>query len=745
MGSPRPFEEELLKPTSEMIDSLCKEIGNNNFEGTLQILEATSSRIGGFELESYFETFGIDSIRPVEELATYGATIANLLSDLPIHPALAISALAREPLHRTSQRSSGAYHTDFRLAQFIASMSKLSSDNKLTVLDPACGAGILLVAVGISIAGADRQKAANWIANYVFASDLSEAALRATRLSLAALTNDVVALRSMWNHFRCQDSLMASSDLWNTLSPHGFDLVVGNPPWEKVKLTRHEYLQAQGHDRHYGSRYKEFDASDYKGQKRRVAEYATVLARKYDLIGMGEVDLYQAFLQLVSKLVRPGGRVAILIPAGLIRSQGTSELRKYLINESSEFSLSILENRAKFFEIDTRFKFLALTYVRTDLETSTRRQPIHLLHASGTAKGVNVYGDALIGRKALKKIRPDFSVPEVRNTREWNLYKKMTLAGEDWSKSKSPWCPSFLREVDMTSERSNFLHEQSETTLPLIEGRMIQSHRFGAKSYVSGTGRRAVWTRTPAGTSQIVPQFWIEPDSLRPRAAKLCQEVRAGFCDITGQTNERSMMAALILPGVVCGNKVPTVIFPNDTSTDRIFVWLAIVNSLPFDWLLRRVITTTVNFFLLVGTPLPVIEKDSLVWRRLLGIAKQLQELDCSGPSYDPLKVATLKADADLLVAIAYGLNFTDLVSILEDFSLFDRGQPPILSEAKSTITKDFLLSRAVRRYKIESSQRRILEQRVNLAIESGAIPYISSEFATLNGETTAKSIGNAS
>ena len=92
------------------------------------------------------------------------------------------------------------------------------------------------------------------------------------------------------------------------------------------------------------------------------------------------------------------------------------------------------------------------------------------------------------------------------------------------------------------------------------------------------------------------------------------------------------MMAALIPPNTVCGNKVPTIEFPNDSSEERILLWLAIVNSFPFDWMLRRIVTTTVNYFVLRSLKLPAIQIDSLPARRLIEIAKRLFELDAKRP-----------------------------------------------------------------------------------------------------------------
>ena len=149
----------------------------------------------------------------------------------------------------------------------------------------------------------------------------------------------------------------------------------------------------------------------------------------------------------------------------------------------------------------------------------------------------------------------------------------------------------------MTKERPKFMGRATAGALPLVEGRMVQTHRFGVKGHISGTGRSAVWEAYPIGGSRLSPQFWIRPEDMPLGNQHRTDLLRVGFCDIAGQTNERSLMAALIPPGVICGNKVPTILFPEDTSEERLQVWTAIANSFAFDWMLRRVLTTTVNYF----------------------------------------------------------------------------------------------------------------------------------------------------
>ncbi|MEQ8827782.1 MAG: hypothetical protein RIC82_08405, partial [Parvibaculum sp.] len=276
--------------------------------------------------------------------------------------------------------------------------------------------------------------------------------------------------------------------------------------------------------------------------------------------------------------------------------------------------------------------------------------------------------------------------------------------------------------------RRYFVKQAEEGCLPVIEGRMVQPHRLGCKAYVSGEGRSAHWRNLSPGLSRIAPQFWLPSTAASSEALRRSSIVRAGFCDITGQTNERSMMAAIIPSGVICGNKVPTITFPDDPSEDRLYLWLAIVNSLPFDWLLRRVVTTTVNYFVLLSLRLPDLDKEALPARRMIAISRKLRGLDIAGSNGidQAWRIAVLRAEIDVLVAKAYGCSKDDVKVMLRDFPLLDRGQPALAGEDASTITGDLLLSMWSRTKDNNDPALKRLEQ----ARASGAVAYVSSEFA---------------
>ncbi|BBR19700.1 hypothetical protein WP3S18E05_11800 [Klebsiella sp. WP3-S18-ESBL-05] len=515
------------------------------------------------------------------------------------------------------------------------------------------------------------------------------------------------------------------------MASEGFDAVIGNPPWEKVKLSRHEFLKSSGTKRHYGAQIYGLDEERFAQQRDEVANYSRRLLERYPDLGNGEPDLYIAFTDLFFEICKGQGVVAALLPGGLIRSQGTQAMRQKIFDASQSVSLSIIDNRARFFAIDTRFKFLAVALTKADSEKS-KREPITLLHERGTPTGMETTGMATIGRAALAAVRGDLSLPEVRSVSEWRLFSKIGEAGVSWEEPGYGWTPKFCREVDMTKERPKFLGHDTPGALPLVEGRMVQSHRFGVKGHVSGTGRSALWEAYAIGCSRLAPQFWIRPSDM-PRANQHRADVlRAGFCDIAGQTNERSLMASLIPAGVVCGNKVPTILFPEDPSEERLLVWVSIANSFVFDWMLRRVLTTTVNYFLLQSVPMPKLAKDGLPWKRLVNAARELRTLDSAGATRETYQhMAQLRGEIDAEVAVAYGLDLKDMELVLQDFPLLDRGQVGLPGEAKSTITRDSVLAAMAKR---TGSLSTVWSQRAVDARALGAMAYVPSEIA-LGGE----------
>ena len=73
--------------------------------------------------------------------------------------------------------------------------------------------------------------------------------------------------------------------------------------------------------------------------------------------GAADLNLYKLFLEQAHTLLRPGGRLGVIVPSGLYSDHGTGDLRRLFLDRCQWEWLFGFENRDKIFDIDSRFKF----------------------------------------------------------------------------------------------------------------------------------------------------------------------------------------------------------------------------------------------------------------------------------------------------------------------------------------------------------------------------------------------------
>ncbi|MFR7732932.1 MAG: hypothetical protein ACLU7D_05905 [Collinsella sp.] len=148
------------------------------------------------------------------------------------------------------------------------------------------------------------------------------------------------------------------------------------------------------------------------------------------------------------------------------------------------------------------------------------------------------------------------------------------------------------------------------------------------------------------------------------------------------------MQAALIPAGCACGNKVPTLLFGD---ADHALLWLGIVNSFAFDWIVRRYITTTINFFILENLPFPVIVEGDSLYQEIVSSSRRIRALENAamkdGDADGLWAYACERAKLDALVFGAYGLKAESLgIAIIDDFPLVDQVNGRHFNDARPTI-----------------------------------------------------------
>lgn len=422
----------------------------------------------------------------------------------------------------------------------------------------------------------------------------------------------------------------------------GFDLMLGNPPWDTLSPDLKEFF----------ARYDpQVRFSDKEAQQAIVAElckdakinsaweenrrdlYASVhfikrsgrfrLFAKGNL-GKGDFNVYRMFVETALDWTRPSGRAAQLTPENLYNGPNAAAIRKHLYEECELQLLLGFENlRGIWFpDIDGRTKFClyvsSICGITTRFPTAFR---IASLADLSPTTGPRLFMDV----RLIREVSPAaLAIPELDTQEAVDVSVKIYDRWPKFGDTKK-WFPvrEYMREVDMGTNRDLF--NSDGDGLPVYEGRMVAQFDHRAKGYVSGRGRSAVWDDYAFRDSRkgIQPQWWIAEDKLPEKVLNRVRSYRIGFCDVTSPTNERSLVAAIIPPHTVAGDKVPTLMFKN-SSPWHLVSWLAVANSFGMDYLIRRKVSLKMSYTTLDSMPFPTFSSEMPRIRRCVELSARL-------------------------------------------------------------------------------------------------------------------------
>ena len=266
--------------------------------------------------------------------------------------------------------------------------------------------------------------------------------------------------------------------------------------------------------------------------------------------------------------------------------------------------LGFENNRQVWFDgIDGRTKF-AIYSARRPGKTSRFRVAFNIRSVAELNAALS--GGALrMPLRLVETFSPDaLAIMEFSSQRDIDIAEKMyeryPKFGDD---SAGPPHRHYMAEVHMGNDRSLF--DEDPAGVSLYEGRMVAQYDHRAKGYRSGRGRKAVWENLAFSdpTKSIQPQWYIPADRLPDKVRERYKQYRIGFCDVASPTNERTLVATLIPPGTICGDKVPTILFGGAPCAHP--AWLAVANSFAMDFLVRKKVSLKMSYTIVDSLPFP--------------------------------------------------------------------------------------------------------------------------------------------
>jgi hypothetical protein len=407
----------------------------------------------------------------------------------------------------------------------------------------------------------------------------------------------------------------------------GFDVMLGNPPWERVNLearqffavTRPDIAEAMTSKRRdllkdLESTHPELMREFQEAQRRAASEIAFFQSSgAYPHLNQARLNTYVLFTELSAKLCNVAGRCGIIVPSGVATDDISKHLFSFLIEEGRLVSLFDFENRENLFPaIDSRVKFCLLT-----LRGKSQPEPARLsffLHQPAQLREedrvFSLTADELQLLSPLTGLCPTF---RCKGDREivLPLYRRVKPLVKQ-QEEKLDWSQSdfliMFRSDDSTHlykttgelgviepDASSLPRLMSDQTayVPVWESKFLHQfdHRFATFAGVGESERKKGNCHELASTEKggawiALPRYWSPLSAVNEILAS--REWRRswtlGYRDITNATNERTAIASCLPEG---GAAQPLNLFLPESGLHGIF-WLASMNSMVLDYVARQ-------------------------------------------------------------------------------------------------------------------------------------------------------------
>jgi hypothetical protein len=157
----------------------------------------------------------------------------------------------------------------------------------------------------------------------------------------------------------------------------GFDVALGNPPWERIKLQEQEFFAGKDRDianaPNKAAREKLIKALAANNPAlaaafdiaKRQAEAGGVFVRtagRYPLTATGDINTYAVFAETFLKLIGERGRAGFIVPTGIATDDTTKRFFDEIVNYGRLASLHAFENEEFIFRsVHHSFRFGLLT------------------------------------------------------------------------------------------------------------------------------------------------------------------------------------------------------------------------------------------------------------------------------------------------------------------------------------------------------------------------------------------------
>lgn len=493
----------------------------------------------------------------------------------------------------------------------------------------------------------------------------------------------------------------------------GFDAVLGNPPWERIKLQEQEWFAERRPEiarapnaaarRRMIAQLPNEDPSLYAAflDDRRRAEGESQIVRAsghYPLCGRGDVNTYTIFAELNRQLIRPEGRVGCIVPSGIATDDTTKFFFQDLIRSRALASLHSFENEEFLFpgvHHSTKFCLLSLAGPErpapsADFVFFARR----VEHLDDADRHFSLLADDIALMNPNTGTCPIF---RSRRDAEINkaIYRRVPVLIREGPTELNPWGISIRRLLDMGNPDVAKLCVSSRSAdagrlIPVLEAKLMHQYDHRLATYTSPDPIELTVEEKQNPFFEITPRYWVPSGEFASRSLDSWhRDWLVVWRDIARNTDQRTVIASLVPKSG--SDFTLRVGFAPSVDPRQIGCLLANLNGLAFDYCARQKLGGT-HLSDYIVKQLPLLPSNafhsladwsdqatlgSWLLTRVLELTYTAWDLesfarDCGhdGPPFrwDPARRFLLRCELDAAFFHLYGLDRDDAAYVLDTF-----------------------------------------------------------------------------
>ena len=515
----------------------------------------------------------------------------------------------------------------------------------------------------------------------------------------------------------------------------GFDVVLGNPPWERVKLQEQEFFAKREPSiataRNAAERKKliaALPATDPVLWKEwtsatRVAQGQSHFMRqsgRYPLCGKGDVNTYALFAEHNWRVLAPHGSAGFIVPGGIVTDDTTKEYFQALLDRSALTSVHHFENESLVFKgLHHAYRFILLTIRES-------RQADLVFYARRAVDIDDWWRHFALTPADFAALNPNTrTCPTFRSQRDATInlamYRRAGVLWREGDPDGNPWGLRFLSMFHMANDSGLFrtraelasagwrleadrFEKDGKVMLPLYEAKMIHhfDHRFG--TYETQSEAQANQGKLPeldhvahADPARVtLSRYWVGGDEVAARLDDAWdRHWLLGWRDVTGAEKIRTVIACIV-PRAAVNHKLPLMMPSPDSQL--VASLYANLSSIPFDYCARQKVGgLSLTYFTMRQFPalppsryaMPVPWTPSMRIRdwlltRVLELTYTAWNLkafaeDCDdyGPPFvwDSERRFQIRCEVDAAFFHLYGVSRDDTAYILDTFPVLARSE----------------------------------------------------------------------